>query len=104
MSDLDQRLRIAAFDWFDPRRPLHGEVLRRELSIEGFTFEVGARRSISPQQGTHNPAVLDQPLSIRPHRPSERKPRPLNDALSPDGLLPYRSGFRQPSGLRSNSV
>ena len=26
MSDLDQRVRLAAFDWLDRQRPLHGAV------------------------------------------------------------------------------
>jgi putative restriction endonuclease len=69
---------------------MHGEVLRRDILITGFTFEGRRVPLISPQQGIHKPAVLDLPLSILTSPPSERKPRPSDDAFGPDGLLLYR--------------
>jgi putative restriction endonuclease len=90
VPDLDQRVRLAAFDWLDRQRQLHGEVLRRELLIAGFEFEGRRVPLISPQQGIHKPAILDLPLSILTSPPSERKARPYHDAFSPDGLLLYR--------------
>jgi putative restriction endonuclease len=105
MPDLDQRVRLAAFDWLDRPRQLHGEVLRRDLLIEGFTFEGRRVPLISPQQGIHKPAVLDLPLSILTSPPSERKLRRYDDSLSPDGLLLYRyrgtdAAHRDNVGLR----
>jgi putative restriction endonuclease len=76
MPDLDQRVRLAAFDWLDRQRQLHGEVPRRDLLIAGFTFEGRRVPLISPQQGIHKPAILDMPLSILTSPPSARKPRP----------------------------
>jgi putative restriction endonuclease len=105
VPDLDHRVRLAAFDWLDQRWQLHGEVLPRDILIAGFTFEGRRVPLISPQQGIHKPAILDLPLSILTSPPSERKQRPYDDSLSPDGLLLYRyrgtdAAHRDNVGLR----
>src|SRR5438876_10857751 len=86
VADLDQRVRLAAFDWLERQRQLHGDVLPRDVLIQGFTFEGRRVPLISPQQGIHKPAILDLPLSILTSPPSDRKRRPHDDALSPDEL------------------
>jgi putative restriction endonuclease len=99
-------VRLAAFDWLDRQRQLHGEVLLPKRHPDRrLRFQGSAMPLISLQQGIHKPAVMDLPLSILTSRPSERKPRPYDDAFSPDGLLLYRYrstdiGHRDNVGLR----
>lgn len=42
MLDLDERVRLAAFDWLDGQRQLHGETLPRSVLAQGF--EIDGRR------------------------------------------------------------
>jgi len=44
----DQRVRLAAFDWLDRQRQVHGDTLRRNLLIAGFTFESARAADIAP--------------------------------------------------------
>jgi putative restriction endonuclease len=90
MPDRDQRLRLAAFDWLEHQRQLHGDTLERSLLLAGFTFDGVSVPLVSAQQGIFKPAILDLPLSITTTPPSDRKPRPYDDEFSPDGLLRYR--------------
>ena len=39
MTDLDQRVRIAAFNWLDEQVGIHGDVLPRSILSQGFEFE-----------------------------------------------------------------
>ena len=87
--DLDERVRLAAFNFLDELRQAHGETLFRERLAEGFRFE-GIRVPLLGPQGIFKPAVLDVPLSITTVPPSPRKPRPYADEFDPSGLLRYR--------------
>jgi putative restriction endonuclease len=75
MTDLDQRVRLAAFEFLDQQRELHGETLPREVLATGFVFD-GKRAPLLAPQGIFKPAVLDLPLSITTVPPVEGKPRP----------------------------
>ena len=50
----DQRVRLAAFDWLDRQRQVHGDTLRRDLLIAGFTFEDQRVPLISPSKASTN--------------------------------------------------
>src|SRR4051794_13319707 len=63
MVDLDQRVRLAAFEFLDRLRLTHGEILPHALLIAGFEFE-GHRAPLLAPQGIFKPAVLKLPLSI----------------------------------------
>jgi putative restriction endonuclease len=90
VTDQDQRVRLAAFDFLDRQRQLHGETLRREVLLAGFDFE-GRRVPLLGPPGIFKPALCELPLSITTVPPSDRKPRPYDDAMDPStGLLRYR--------------
>lgn len=61
---LDRAVRVAAFDWLNIQKALHGDVLSRSLLEQGFTFQ-GQRVPIVGPKGIFKPALLpDMPLSI----------------------------------------
>lgn len=104
MSDLDQRVRLAAFDFLDQQRQLHGETLQREVLAMGFVFD-GTRVPLLAPQGIFKPALLDLPLSITTVPPVDGRPRPYEDEFDPSGLLRYRyrgtdPAHRDNAGLR----
>ena len=82
-GELDQRARLAAFQWLRAHMDVHGEVLPRSLLAEGFTLD-GIRVPLLGPQGIFKPRVCELPLSIT------TAPRgPYDDAWSPAGLLRY---------------
>src|SRR4051812_10579577 len=86
MSDLDDRVRLAAFQFLDGLQRLHGETLTRELFSEGFIFE-GTRVPLLGPQGIFKPAILDVPLSITTVPPVAGRPQPYDDAVDPSSGL-----------------
>jgi len=104
-SDLDSRVRLAAFDFLAKQTMLHGEVLPREILARGFEFESRRVPLLGPQ-GIFKPAVLDEmPLSVMTAPVEEGRPRPYDDEFGPDGLIRYRyrgtdPGHRDNVGLR----
>ncbi|HZT76401.1 MAG TPA: hypothetical protein VFA27_07075 [Vicinamibacterales bacterium] len=79
------------------------------MLLKGFEFEGRPVSLLSPAQGIFKPAILNVPLSITTTAPSERKRRPYDDQVGPDGLLRYRyrgTDIQQPDnvGLREAMV
>jgi len=68
-SDLDSRVRLAAFSFLSEQTQRHGDVLSRELLSGGFTFE-GQRVPLVGPQGIFKPAVCELPLSITTSPPT----------------------------------
>jgi putative restriction endonuclease len=62
-GDLDQRVRLAAFQWLRSQMDLLGEVLPRSVLEQGFVFD-GRRVPLLGPQGIFKPALCDAPLSI----------------------------------------
>jgi putative restriction endonuclease len=60
---LQERIRLAAFDWLTKQTFFHGDVLPRELLAQGFVFE-GQRVPLIGPQGIFKPRILELPLSI----------------------------------------
>jgi len=61
----EARVRSTAFAWLTKQRELHGDVLPRQLLLEGFSLGESRVPLMSPQQGIFKPAVLARvPLSI----------------------------------------
>jgi putative restriction endonuclease len=83
--DIDQRVRIAAFNWLDEQVGIHGDVLPRSLLAQGFEFE-GQRVPLVAPTGIFKPRVLPQmPLSI-----TTTPEGPYEDSFGSNGLLLYR--------------
>ena len=59
MTDIDQRIRIAAFNWLDEQVGSHGDVLPRSILAQGFEFE-GQRVPLVAPTGIFKPRVLPQ--------------------------------------------
>lgn len=104
-SDLDTRVRVAAFRFLEELTRLRGEVLPREVLARGFDFE-GQRVPLIGPQGIFKPAILPEiPLSITTVPVVEGRPRPYDDDFTQEGLLRYRyrgtdPGHRDNAGLR----
>jgi len=85
LTDIDQKVRLAAFDWLSKQAKVHGEVLPRALLEQGFEFE-GKRVPLVAPQGIFKPQVLpEMPLSI-----TTAPSGPYDDSFGEDGLLLYR--------------
>jgi putative restriction endonuclease len=83
MSELDQRVRLAAFQWLRSQMDVHGDVLPRRILAEGFVFD-GRRVPLLGPQGIFKPAVCDVALSITTSPNS-----PYTDSWTPDNRLRY---------------
>jgi putative restriction endonuclease len=62
-SELDQRVRLAAFQWLRAQMDVHGEVLPRSILEAGFELD-GRRVPLLGPQGIFKPALCEAPLSI----------------------------------------
>lgn len=101
MSDLDHRVRLAAFEWLDRQVRVHGEELPWSLLEHGFELN-GERVRLVSQQGIFKPRLLPEiPLSIRTSVAG-----PYDDQVSAEGdlwLYRYRGDdpdHRENVGLR----
>ncbi len=59
MANLDQKVRIAAFNWLDEQVGIHGDVLPRSILAQGFEFERQRVLFVAPQ-GIFKPKFLPQ--------------------------------------------
>lgn len=86
MSDqVDQRVRLAAFQWLRAQMDVIGEVLPRSLLAQGFVFD-GARVPLLGPQGIFKPQVMTEaPLSI-----TTIPGGPYDDGIGSGGALRYR--------------
>ena len=103
--EIDQRVRVAAFEFLRSQTELRGEVLPRGLLANGFRFD-GQRVPLIGPQGIFKPAVLPElPLTITTVPVIEGRERPYEDEMDENGLLLYRyrgtdPGHRDNAGLR----
>ena len=81
---LDQKIRLAAFNWLGEQVGIHGDVLPRKLLERGFVFE-GERIVLISPQGIFKPKIMDYPLTI-----TTAPEGPYDDAFGTDGYLLYR--------------
>jgi putative restriction endonuclease len=88
-SDLDTRVRTAAFEFLEEQTRLHGEVLPREILSRGFVFN-GTRVPLVGPQGIFKPAVTEMPLTITTAPIVEGRERPYEDRVEEGGLILYR--------------
>jgi putative restriction endonuclease len=103
--DIDSRIRLRAFAFLAEQTQRYGEVLPREVLIEGFEVD-GVRVPLIGPPGIFKPAILPElPLSITTVPVVEGRDRPYADDIGSDGLLRYRyrgtdPGHRDNVGLR----
>ena len=81
---IDQKIRLAAFNWLKEQVSIHGDVLPRKLLEMGFIFEDNRIALISPQ-GIFKPKIMNYPLTI-----TTAPEGPYDDAFGRDGYLLYR--------------
>ena len=90
MADVDERVRLAAFEFLRNQTRLHGEVLLRSTLQKGIELD-GQRVPLIGPQGIFKPAILpDVPISITTAPSVPDRPRPYDDSLDSNGLLRYR--------------
>ena len=84
-TELDQRVRLAAFQWLRAQMDVHGDVLPRSILAEGFVFE-GTRVPLLGPQGIFKPGLMTEaPLSI-----TTIPGGPYDDSIGSGGALKYR--------------
>src|SRR5688572_31990147 len=84
--EVDRRIRLAAFEHLASLRSRSGDVMPRELLLEGFSYQDRRVPLMSPQQGIFKPAVLDLPLSLTTVPIVPGKERPYEDEVGDDGI------------------
>ncbi len=81
-------LRLALFSWLTEQVALYGEVLPRELFLQGFMYREQKIPSINPGgRGIWKPKSLDAPLSLFSSARSA-----YNDSFQEDALLYHYEG------------
>jgi putative restriction endonuclease len=95
-SDLDVRLRMAAFGHLAELRRTFGTEMPRRVLEEGFQFE-NSRVSMVGPTGIWKPAAFPRmPLSITTAPPTDRKIPPYDDELGRGGVIAYRYRGKDP--------
>ena len=87
---MQEKIRLAAFDWLTKQTFFQGDVLPRELLAQGFDFG-GQRVPLLGPQGIFKPRIMKLPLSITTSPNS-----PYKDRSDKDGnwLYSYRERLR----------
>jgi putative restriction endonuclease len=84
-NNIDERVRLAAFDWLSNQIKVHGDVIPRTILAKGFEFE-GKRVPLVGPQGIFKPQLLPEiPLSI-----TTVPSGPYDDRSTDEGFLLYR--------------
>ncbi len=60
---MDERIRLAAFDWLEKQIAIFGDVLPRDLLVRGFVFN-NERMTLIGAKGIWKPKSMTLPLSI----------------------------------------
>ena len=103
MTDIDAKVRLAAFKWLEEQCLIHGDTLSRKILEQGFIFQSQKIHLIGPQ-GIFIPKGLTIPLSINTSPKS-----PYADQETPDGYLLYKYRGEDPlhrenEGLRQAMI
>jgi len=89
MESLDQRVRLAAFEYLNELRDVHGDELPFKALSRGFKFE-GRRVALLGPQGIFKPAILPElPISITTAPPKPGKPPPYPDEVEGENRILY---------------
>ena len=90
---IDQRVRLATFNWLNEQISFLGDVLPRTILETGFEFENHRIHLVSPQ-GIFTPRILDIPLSI-----TTAPKGSYNDSYDPEGFLLYKYRGTDPNHI-----
>ncbi len=88
---MDDKIRLAAFDWLDKQILVYGDVLPREILANGFHFN-GERITLVGPQGIWKPKSMIYPLSITTITGGI-----YDDINSKDGFLKYKYRGQDPN-------
>ena len=83
--EYEHAVRIAAFQYLDQLRTVHGDALPWRALARGYVFD-GQQIPLIGQAGIWKPRVLELPISI-----STSPRNPYGDVIGDDGLLLYRT-------------
>lgn len=83
-ANMDELIRIAAFEWVEKQVNLHGGFIPRKLLDQGFEFQ-GKRITLTGPKGIWKPAGMELPISIY-----TKPDGPYPDYLLDNGFLVYR--------------
>jgi putative restriction endonuclease len=90
--DIDLQVRLATFNWLSEQIELYGDVLTRDVLLQGFQFQ-GQRVPLVAPNGIFKPQILKLPLSI-----TTTVKGPYDDNyLEKDGFLHYRYRGEDPN-------
>jgi len=99
-QNIDDKIRLAAFEWLDNQSIIHGDVLPRDLLESGFQFN-NQKITLLGAKGIWKPKSMSYPLSI-----TTTSNGPYSDSFTDDGFLKYRYRGQDPEhpdnkGLRA---
>jgi putative restriction endonuclease len=99
-QNIDDKIRLAAFEWLDNQSIIHGDVLPRDLLESGFQFN-NQRITLLGAKGIWKPKSMSYPLSI-----TTTSNGPYSDSFTEDGFLKYKYRGQDPEhpdnkGLRT---
>jgi len=99
-QNIDDRIRLAAFEWLDKQSIIHGDVLPRDQLESGFQFN-DQKITLLGAKGIWKPKSMSFPLSI-----TTISDGPYSDFYTDDGFLKYKYRGQNPEhpdnkGLRA---
>ena len=100
LQKIDDRIRLAAFEWLDKQSLIQGDVLSRDLLESGFQFN-DQKIILLGAKGIWKPKSMSYPLSI-----TTTSNGPYSDSFTDDGFLKYKYRGQDPEhpdnkGLRA---
>jgi putative restriction endonuclease len=81
---MDEKIRLAAFEWLEKQTAIYGDVLPRDLLVRGFIFN-NERITLIGAKGIWKPKSMTLPLSI-----TTISNGPYSDSFTQEGFLKYK--------------
>lgn len=97
-QNIDDRIRLAAFDWLEKQSIIFGDVLTRDLLESGFQFN-GQKITLLGAKGIWKPKSMSYPLSI-----TTISNGPYSDSYTDEGFLKYKYRGQDPDHLDNKGL
>lgn len=97
-QNIDDRIRLAAFDWLEKQSIIFGDVLTRDLLESGFQFN-GQKITLLGAKGIWKPKSMSYPLSI-----TTISNGPYSDSYTDEGFLKYKYRGQDPEHLDNKGL